>query len=205
MHPNILESGTERVLTAIADAGILTDYYMVGGTALALHYGHRKSIDLDFFNERDFSTTDLRERIARLGNYTLENEASSTLDGILDGVKLTFLRYRYPLLFPLIEWNGINLADPRDIACMKIDAISARGSRKDFIDLYVLLEQYPLKDMLHLFEEKYTGIHFNTLHLLKSLSYFDDAETEPLPIMLRPITWEQVKNKITLEAKALVG
>jgi predicted nucleotidyltransferase component of viral defense system len=192
MHPDILETGTERVLTKIVAAGLLDGFYMVGGTALALQYGHRKSIDLDFFLPHDFSLFELKEKIA-------------TLDGILDGVKLTFLRYPYPLLFPLIPWEGVALADPRDIGCMKIDAISARGSRKDFVDLYVLLEQYPLRDILRMFEEKYAGIHYNTLHLVKSLSYFDDAEMEPMPIMLRSLEWGVVKTKISLEAKALIG
>lgn len=205
MHRDILEAGTERVLATVVESGVLRDFYMVGGTALALQFGHRKSIDLDFFSPNDFSLPELRAKIASLGDYTLENEAPGTLDGILNNVKLTFLRYYYPLLFPLIPWNGLSLADPRDIACMKIDAISARGSRKDFVDLYILLEQYPLKEILRMFEEKYVGIHYNPLHLVKSLSYFDDAEAEPMPNMLRSIEWDVVKTKISLEARALVG
>lgn len=205
MHRDILESDTKRVLETLVRADVLQDFYLVGGTALALQYGHRKSIDLDFFSPHDFLLPGLRANMAVLGDYTLENEAPGTLDGVLDNVKLTFLRYPYPPLFPLIMWEGISLADPRDIACMKIDAISARGSKKDFIDLYVLLEQYSLKEILTMFEEKYADIHYNTLHLLKSLTYFEDAETEPMPVMLRPIEWNAVKTKISLQARALVA
>ena len=204
MHPEILESGTRSVLDKIRTGGILSEFYMVGGTALALAYGHRKSIDLDFFSKTDFALSSLKEKISMLGTYTLENEESGTLDGILDEVKVTFLRYSYPLLFPLGSFEGVSLADPRDIACMKIDAISSRGSKKDFIDLYVLLEHYSLPEILGFFEKKYASINYNKLHLLKSLSYFDDAEDEPSPVMLRDITWENVKKKISSEAHSLV-
>jgi hypothetical protein len=176
---------------------------MVGGTALALHYGHRKSIDLDFISQRDFSLAHLKQSVSVLGRYTLENEEPGTLDGILDDVKLTFLRYEYPLLFPMISYEHIFLADSRDIACMKLDAISSRRSRKDFIDLYVLLEHYTLATLFEYFEKKYANIHYNKLHMIKSLSYFADAEEEPMPIMLRTLSWEAVKEKIIADARLL--
>ncbi len=204
MHTEILAEDTRRVLDKIRATGVLSDFYMVGGTALALHYGHRKSIDLDFFSPKDFSLLHLKKSISQLGNYTLENEEPGTLDGILDQVKLTFLRYEYPLLFPLISYENILLADARDIGCMKLDAISSRGSRKDFIDLFVLLDNHTLAELFELFKKKYSGIQYNKLHIIKSLSYFEDAEEEPMPIMLRNISWEAVKEKITKEARALV-
>lgn len=204
MHTEILAEDTKRVLGKISDSDLLTDFYMVGGTALALQFGHRKSIDLDFFSPKDFSLPHLKKSISVLGNYTLENEEPGTLDGILDEVKLTFLRYEYPLLFPLISYDNILLADPRDIACMKLDAISSRGSRKDFIDLFVLLEHHTLTELLALFTKKYAGINYNKLHIIKSLSYFADAEDEPMPIILRDISWDVVKKKISGEARALV-
>jgi hypothetical protein len=99
--------------------------------------------------------------------------------------------------------NGFYLAggtaDERDIAAMKIDAVSSRGSKKDFIDIYFLLEKYSLSDLLEIFEKKYAAIKFNRVHILKSLSYFEDAESEPMPIMLKPISWEDVKKKIVAE------
>ena len=205
MHTEILEEGTKRVLDKIRGTDLLADFYMVGGTALALHYGHRKSIDLDFFSPKDFSLPHLKKSVSELGNYTLENEEPGTLDGILDEVKLTFLRYEYPLLFPLISFDNIRLADPRDIACMKLDAISSRGSRKDFIDLFMLLEYFTLPELFELFKKKYSGIEYNKLHIIKSLSYFDDAEEEPMPIMLRNISWDEIKDKIIEEARALVA
>ncbi len=203
MHTETLAPETKRVLEKIAVEKFLDNFYLAGGNALALFFGHRISVDLDFFSPEDFSLPFLRKSISELGSYTLVNEEPGTLDGVLDDVKLTFLRYPYPALFPFIFFGGVRMADPRDIACMKLDAVSSRGSRKDFVDLYVLMEKYKLADLLDLFEKKYSGIHYNRLHLLKSLTYFIDAEEEPMPRMLQDISWEEIKMKISEEAKFL--
>ncbi len=205
MYTETLAPETGRVLEKISKADLLQDFYLVGGTALALHLGHRESIDLDFFSPYDFSLGKLKDDISAIGKYRLTNEEEGTLDGMLDDVKVTFLRYSYPMLFPLVEWNGVKLADERDIACMKIDAISSRGSRKDFIDIYFLLEKYTLEEILSLFEKKYSHIEYNKMHLLKSLAYFEDAEDDVMPKMLKDVSWEEVKSKILQETKKLVS
>ena len=107
----------------------------------------------------------------------------------------------YGLAFPLLAFSGVKLADERDIAAMKIDAISSRGSKKDFIDLYFLLEKYPLKKLLEFFEKKYINIKYNKLHILKSLVYFEDAESEPMPVMIKKTDWAEVKDLIKKEVK----
>jgi len=106
---------------------------------------------------------------------------------------MTFLRYRYQLLFPLINWQNAQLADWRDIACMKLDAISSRDSKKDFIDLYFILKRISFDELWKLFEKKYESIKFNKLHIFKSVNYFGDAEKEPMPMMLEEIDWEKIK------------
>lgn len=204
MHPETLASETRHVLEKISEQNFIQDFYLVGGTALALYFGHRESIDLDFFSAQDFSLEKLKREISAIGRYQLTNEEIGTLDGMLDDVKLTFIRYEYPLLFPLIDFEGIKLADERDIACMKIDAVSSRGSKKDFIDLYFLLEKYPLSELLSFFAQKYGHIEYNTLHLLKSLAYFDDAEEDVMPKMLKDGRWDVVKEKILEETKKLL-
>jgi hypothetical protein len=166
--------------------------------------GHRESIDLDFFSPREFSVEKLKKEISSLGEYHLTNEEDGTLDGMLDDVKLTFIRYEYPMLFPLVDFDGVKLADERDIACMKIDAISSRGSKKDFIDLYFLLEKYSLPELLSFFEQKYNHIKYNKLHLLKSLGYFDDAEKDVMPKMLKDVHWDSVKEKILEQTRKLI-
>jgi hypothetical protein len=109
------------------------------------------------------------------------------------------------LLFPLIKFGGIKLADERDIAAMKIDAISSRGNKKDFIDLFFLLEKYSLTELIDFFEKKYKDIEYNKLHIFKSLVYFNDAESEPMPIMIKKAEWETVKEKIKAEVKKMVS
>ena len=204
MHEQTLAPGTGALLEKIATQPFLKNFYLAGGTALALEFGHRISIDLDFFSQTDFSISELKEIIPKVGKYELTNEEPGTLDGVLDGVKLTFLRYPYPLLSPLISYKNIFMADERDIAAMKLSAISSRGSRKDFVDLYVLLEKYHLRELIALFEKKYADVTYNKLHLLKSLTYFADADEEPMPHMLASFTWEEAKARIVTEAKSLV-
>ncbi len=204
MHPETLATETRRVLEEISRHSFIGDFYLAGGTALALHLGHRESIDLDFFSVRDFSLGKMKKEVASIGRYVLINEEDGTLDGMLDDVKLTLLRYEYPLLFPLVDFKGIQLADERDIACMKIDAISSRGSKKDFVDLYFLLEKYTLSEIFSFFEKKYSHIEYNKLHLLKSLAYFSDAEEDVMPKMLAAVSWDAVKERILQETKKMI-
>jgi hypothetical protein len=96
--------------------------------------------------------------------------------------------YPYPVLFPFGDFLGMHVADPRDIACMKITAIAGRGSKRDFVDLYAIAQLYGLKHLLELFKKKYFQVDYNVVHLLKSLTYFKDAEKEPMPDMRMPIT-----------------
>ena len=126
----------------------------------------------------------------------------------MSGVKVSFLGYKYPLLFPLTQIElasdvSVNVADARDIGCMKISSISSRGSRRDFIDLYALTRTYPLSEMLTLFDRKYSGTPYNRIHLLKSLAYFADAETEPMPDLLVPVEWNDVKEYFLSEVKKI--
>lgn len=101
--------------------------------------------------------------------------------------------------------KNIDLADERDIAAMKIDAVSSRGSKKDFIDIYFLFKKYSLSELVGFFEKKYKDIEYNKLHIFKSLTYFDDAENDPMPVMMREMEWSKVKKTITNEVKKLLN
>jgi len=187
---------TRLVLEKINQSELANSFYLGGGTALALELGHRQSIDLDWFSQADFSNGLLKEKLSRLGRLEITGEEEGTLNAVLDGVKITFLRYRYPLLFPTVDFGKVPLADERDIAAMKIDAASSRGSKKDFIDIYFLLRKYSLSELIEIFEQKYTGIEYNKLYILKSLTYFEDAENEPMPVMIEKVDWEEAKKTI---------
>lgn len=204
MYEEVLEQKTKRVFRKIKDIKILSEFYLAGGTGLALQFGHRKSIDLDWFSPKVFSLKKLKNELSSSGKLKIDGEDEDTLNCALDGVKLSFFKYPYRVLFPFIRYKNIILADFKDIACMKIDVISSRGSKKDFIDLYFILKKISLKELLGLFDKKYKNIEYNRLHILKSLSYFVEAEKQPLPAMLKEISWDVVKKDIIRETKKLI-
>lgn len=183
-----------QVLELLASSHILDDFYLAGGTALALHLGHRLSEDLDFFSPSHIDTLMLRQRLEELGSFELLNAKWGTIHGILQGTKVSFLYYKYPLLAAPTAFKGCPVASPQDIAPMKIEAIASRGSKKDFFDLYFIAQEIAdLKSCLDLYRQKFSGTNFNLYHILKSLTYFADAEREKDPVLLRPVSWEQVK------------
>ena len=201
MHPEAINDPTKRVFESLAKA-LSATWYLAGGTALAIQIGHRLSVDLDWFSAEDFSHRIMKAFLATFGQFELTGEDEGTVHGTLAGVRVSFLLYPYPLIYPSRTFMGTLIADERDIAAMKFDAISSRGSKKDFIDLYVLLEKYSFTELWSIFERKYAGIRYNKLHILKSLTYFETAEQEPMPFMLRDIPWQAVKDRITDEAQA---
>ena len=121
---------------------------LVGGTALALQYGHRQSVDLDMFGPVQFDSLEMRQVLNPLGKLTVVKETSNIKIYLLDGIKVDFVNYAYPWIDNAIEEEGIRLASDKDIAAMKINAIEGRGSKKDFIDLYFLLKHYTLQEIL---------------------------------------------------------
>lgn len=194
MYPETLSQETNIVLNILKDS--VSEFYLAGGTALALELGHRISIDLDFFSVNEFTTKEVSDKLKTKGHLEITSRDKDTLNGSLDGVKISFFKYPYKLLFPTKEYNGVVLADERDIAAMKILAISDRGSKKDFIDLFTLLKIYSLNSILNFFNEKYKDYNYNMLHILKSLVYFSDADLDPEPVYIHPISWMEVKKFI---------
>lgn len=202
MHPEVLDQKTKRLLEKIKKTKIPNNFYLAGGTALALQIEHRKSIDLDWFSKKSFSLKELKNELKNLGKLKIEGEEKGTLNCSLNRLRLSFFEYPYITLFPFINYDkNIKLADKRDIACMKIDALSSRGSKKDFIDLYFLLREFSLKQLLSLFDKKYKDIEYNCLHILKSLTYFKEAENQPMPLMLKKVNWRMVKKEIIRKTK----
>lgn len=175
---------------------------LVGGTAIALQIEHRKSIDLDFFGEIDFANLD-KGKIFKQFNTVKTIKSSSNINVLLiNGIKVDFVHYSYPWLEdPLFE-KGIRLAALKDIAAMKLAAITGRGSKKDFIDIYFLLDRFSLQEMMHFYNDKY--FDGSEYMVLKSLTWFDDAEEDPMPEMIKDINWKTVKKTIIQEVKKLV-
>jgi hypothetical protein len=199
-HAEVLPEEWSRARDALARRSALDDFYLAGGTGLALYFGHRRSIDLDLFREREFDSAQLRDRMLDEAGLERLEIAPGTLHLTLQNVKVSFLYYPYPLLFPLRQFGALAVADPRDIACMKVEAIANRGSRRDFVDLYVAAREYGLAEILQWFARKYAAVSYNRAHVLKALSYFVDAEEEPSPHLLVPIEWRSVTDYFASEA-----
>ena len=205
MYEKVINAKTKRVLESLDKIEVIKNFYLAGGTALALQLGHRKSIDLDLFSRKDFSIKELKIILSQMGRLKIYSEEERTLNANLNGVKISFLGYKYKMLFPLVKYGkDLKLASIQDIACMKIDAISNRGSKKDFIDFYFLLEKYSLKEILGFFDKKYSGIKYSQLHILKSLIYFQDAEEDPMPLMFESADWNEVKKELRKGVKEFV-
>jgi len=186
-----------RNLESLGKEKAVRQFYLAGGTALALQLGHRLSYDLDFFTEQDFSEQKLIETLERFGELSVDHRAEDTLLGSLHGARISFFWYRHPLLFPPVSFLNIRLADIRDIGAMKVDAIQSRGKKRDFIDLWAIMQQgITLKELLDFFEKKYAGVSYNTQHIMKSLVYFTDAEQDEMPRMFTKISWKEVKKYI---------
>ena len=192
-HQEVISPATERALESIVRAAVLGDFYLAGGTGLAVQLGHRTSEDLDFFNDEPFNGEKVLSRIQSLPGFLLLSRAEATLHVVIAETKVSFLGYYYPLLFPLLPFRNVLVADPRDIACMKISAIAGRGTRRDFIDLYVAASQFGLEHLLELFQKKFAAAHYSMTHIFKSLLYFEDAEKDPMPNLLTDISWSNVR------------
>lgn len=203
MFTNILPENTLKLLNETKDIEFLKSFYLSGGTGLALQLGHRQSEDLDFFSLRPFNPQLLQTELAKIGALEDVEIATNTLNLFLDDVKLQFLYYPYKLLENLIYWQGINVSSVLDIACTKLLTISERGSKKDFIDLYFILDKYPLSFLFEKLEEKYEGTNYNKIHILKSLVYFSDADNQPIPRMQKSIDWEDIKKNIIQKTKEI--
>lgn len=192
-HRAAMAPEAEKTLLDLHRQSILSDFYLAGGTGLALYFGHRRSIDLDFFSSTLFNEDILLKKVEKLSEVSWVEKEKNTLYATIDGTKVSFLAYEYPVLFPFGDYLGVKVADVRDSACMKIGTIMSRGKKRDFVDLYVISQRYALQNLLELFKQKYAKTHYNPEFILKSLVYFEDAEDDPMPEMLAGISWEEVK------------
>jgi hypothetical protein len=200
----VIPASTEATLRALRDAGLLDRFYLAGGTGLALKFGHRLSLDLDLFAKEQFDEEMLLQRIQTLDGFALVAKAPHTLHATVQETKVSFLGYAYPVLFPTNPFLDVAVADPRDIACMKVSAVAGRGTKRDFVDLYLCAERYGLKEILRLFDQKFAQTNYSRIHILKSLTFFGDAEKDPMPHMLVALDWDTVKQFFLREAPKLL-
>lgn len=200
-----LSQQTQKNLESLGKVPFVSKYYLAGGTALSLHFGHRFSHDLDFFSLTPEKSFLISAQLKNKGTLEIFQNDEGTFNGQLNSIKLSFFIYPYKLLFSPSEFKGVKIAHPLDIACMKIDAISSRGTKRDFIDLYTICKTTkPLKQLLVFFDKKYQGVKYNKLHILKSLVYFEDAKSDAMPKMITSISWDAVEKFYLQETKKLI-
>lgn len=194
--PNALE-----LLKTLSARPELNELRLVGGTSLALQYGHRQSVDLDFFGHLNTDQDKLIAILKDIGSLIVTNKTPNILQTIINNVKIDFVEYGFYKWIdePVIE-DGFFLASDKDIAAMKINAIIGRGSKKDFIDLYVLLQHYSLSDILYFYKLKYP--EYSEYRALLSLTYFEDAEMQDMPKMFINDSWDTIKRTIIESVKS---
>ncbi len=190
-----LFGNTQKLLALLSKSPVLKDAYLAGGTAAALQLGHRISMDLDFFTPRKFDAKRNAGILRRSGNFSIEQISWGTIQGHFKEVRFSLFVYVYPVLFPLKKFHRIQIVDLRDIAAMKVAAISDRGTRRDFVDLYFICNTgISLPYILKLYDRKYKKLGANLLHIQKSLVYFEDAEKDEMPKMLKETSWPEMKS-----------
>ncbi|HMY83399.1 MAG: nucleotidyl transferase AbiEii/AbiGii toxin family protein [Saprospiraceae bacterium] len=196
LQTQTVEPGTLDLLKKCMELDALQPFTLVGGTALSLQYGHRMSIDLDFFGNVNFLDDKLiSEQFASIGNAELVNQSSVMLGFFINEIKVDIVKYKYDFIEKPITEGIIRLAHPKDIGAMKLAAISGRGKRKDFYDLYYLLRDYSLEDLISFNKKKFPDS--NEMIIIKSLGYFDDADLDQQPILMEQVSWSTVKKTIS--------
>ena len=195
------------LLHTLAAAGVTREFYLAGGTGLALLLNHRRSVDLDFFsriNRLDFQgRAALQSRLKRFPGWSVIEAKDGTLHGRVGPVRVSFFWYEVPLLKPFHRVGSVRVASLEDIGVMKLGAIIGRGSRKDFVDLYAICQRIPLSRLLTLGRRKFKDSRDFTLQALKALSYFQDAERDPPIVTVAPLPWHRIKALFTSQVHIL--
>ncbi len=207
-HEEVLALRQRKVLNVLSAQAARLGLYLGGGTAVALHLGHRRSVDLDWFSEVPVGDV---TRLARtLGSdrmpMVVDQIGPGTLHGSVGGVRVSVLEYPYGLLHPPAVWSdyGCPVASLDDLACMKLSAVAQRGSKRDFVDVYAVVREHrPLDELLGLYRRRY-GIE-DIAHVLQGLVYFDDAERDRMPRMIWDVDWKTVKQAVRGWVKRLVS
>ena len=193
MHPETIDDNMLKLSMELAFLGEFS-FYLAGGTGLSLQTGHRKSFDLDFFTDKEFRPEELSSFIRRK-KLPMQGEMlrHGTLYCILSDVKTSFIFYDAPLIFPLVRFNSVSVADRRDIITEKLRTVGDRGQKKDFYDLYVGIRELGINKIVEFSFRKY-GKSVNYFHLLKGLTYFEDADKNPDPITLdKTLSWPEIR------------
>jgi hypothetical protein len=203
LHTQAIEPGILDLIKSLQGKEYLKGFHLAGGTALALYYGHRISIDIDLFSDFSFDTSRLIESLQQDYALQLYYTAPNTIKGHIDDVNIDIIAHRYPYLREPSGIDGIRILSEPDILAMKLNAISVSGQRsKDFIDIYFVLERgYLMSEIMDFYRKKYS--QEGDMHVIKALVYFHDVDLSDWPVLLRrtDLKWPEVKARIETEVK----
>lgn len=195
---NAITESCRQGITILRNYNFIREFYLAGGTALALQIGHRVSTDLDWFSKTNnlqaLQRDHIREELKSTGKIETISEQDGLLFTRLYDTDTSFIYQHHPLLEPTVEYLGILLASPIDIGLMKLAAISSRGTRRDFVDIYCIRELITIEDMFELAPKKFADRPQFLAIAVRALAYFEDAEQQPMPRMLVPVAWKDVRN-----------
>jgi len=203
LQKKVVEQQTLDLLIKIQSVPEFEDLRLVGGTALALQIGHRRSIDLDFFGNTEFKNISFENILATFKSVRIVNNSPFIKQYFIDDVKVDFVQYPYKWIRKEVYMDEVKMASAEEIAAMKLAAVTNRGSKKDFIDIYYLLKKFSLDEILTFYESKYKD--GSIFLVLKSLIYFDDADAEEMPHTFDDISWQTIKSNITKAHKTFIG
>lgn len=199
LHPETVEPHAFSILNKLMEMPELQDFSLVGGTALSLLYGHRKSVDLDLFSVKLFNNSDIIIALERKFGSSFENRSANQRFGIfgfLDDVKIDIIHHSHLLIRPRLILNGIRMFSTEDIIAMKVQAILGRAKKKDFWDVAELLEHFTIPDFIQFHKEKF-ATHNLLITVPQALTYFAEAEESEDPVSLKNQNWDVVKEFIS--------
>lgn len=198
LHLEAIEPRALSVLKKLFALRQLEEFYLVGGTALALRYGHRISVDLDIFSTKRFDLKGIASALKKEFGTGFRYKPKPNSIGIfcfIDDVKVDFVRYPHPMIAKVKKVEGIRLYADDDIAAMKVNAILGRGKKKDFWDMSELLRQHTFKEIEGFYYKKYPE-QILAISIPHALTYFADADNSEDPVSLKGQTWESVRQHI---------
>lgn len=194
LYREAVEPNTLELLRELSQIPYLVKLRLVGGTALALQINHRKSIDLDFFGSMRLNDEELSNSLTSYPDRWLMSKSPNIYVYNINGIKVDFVRYQYDWIDDVVREEGIRMEGLKDIAAMKINAITGRGTKKDFVDLFFLLQRFDLNEILDFYLEKFKD--GNLFLALRSLTYFDDADSGQVEMIVQKYSWKEMKHYI---------
>ena len=196
LHTEILKERTLELLKELMSDDDLRSFNLVGGTALSLYLGHRKSIDLDLFSKEEFNVAELRKHLSEKYDFKERYSEKQTLKGTIGDIFIDCIRYNYPALAPINITDMIRITSIQDLLAMKIAAITDNGEReKDFVDIAYFSTRYSLSEILNFYQTKYTAV--STIVATKALLYYDDIKkNEPLILTSGEYNWSPIENRL---------